>query len=571
VETDILIVGSEGAGARAAIEAARDGMRVTVTTKGKFTKSGATVTAGTDIDVDSRSICDLLGLPGDRRDTPETFLEDMIIEGKFVNDQRLVEAHVGDGPKRVKELVDWGMRVWGPQKAAGHRYNRGILSTGTEVMRALRNGVYGYKDRISILENTVVTDLLTSGGRVCGALAIDLRRGELILFNSRAVILATGGAQRLFPYTTAPEELTGDGQAMAYRLGAEMVDMQYVQFLTSTFLFPPTTTAYLNSLLVRGAWLLNRHGERFMLKWDPARGEATTRDFVAIGIMNEILEGRGWSDERGSWVLFSMRHLPENFIEELAELGDKLIASALVDMVGKQFFENLKRNGVPAFPASHFFCGGVKVDVDARSTIPGLFAAGEVSGALHGSNRLSGNAVTQVVVQGARAGSAAAQYCKEVPVAAPESTQLEDAKERIFALLQRGSGTRPLDLRMRLQKLAYQKVGVVRDADGLEEALRILKTMREESNIMVVKDKNLVYNMELMQALEVQNMIVVLEMIATSALMRTESRGVHYRRDYPERDDTNWLKHIVTHQAGRAMSATAIPVEMSRINPGEVR
>jgi len=564
----VLIVGSEGAGSRAAIEAAKNGAHSIIATKGRFTKCGATITAGTDIDIDSRSICDLLGLPGDRRDTPQTFFEDIIIEGKYLNDQRLVEVHVDEGPRRIKELVDWGMRVWGPQKAAGHRYNRGVLSTGLEVMKALRDAVSKYKDYVSIFENVMVNELLVSNGRICGALGIDLHKGEVVVFRTPTVILATGGAQRIYPYSTAPEELTGDGQAMAYRVGAELIDMQFVQFLTSTFLFPPVTTVSINPLLVRGAWLLNTHGSRFMLKWDPERGESTTRDYVAIGIMNEILEGRGWGDEKGSWVKFSMRHLPEDYIDEIAEQGEKILASTLVKIVGKQFFENLKHTSVPAFPASHFFCGGVRVDVDARTNIPGLFAAGEVSGGLNGSNRISGNAITQIVVQGTRAGKAAAEYVKKCPRVDVESSELERAKAHILAPMRRDEGVSAVDLKRRMQKVALEKVGVVRDENGLKEALQALSEMREESARTMVRDKNPVYNIEWIEALQVENMLTTLEMITRSALMRNESRGVHYRRDFPESDDSNWLRHIVVKKRDEEMVLDTTPVVMTRMKPG---
>ena len=567
-DTDVLIVGSEGAGSRAAIEAAKNGAHSIIATKGRFTKCGATITAGTDIDIDSRSICDLLGLPGDRRDTPQTFFEDIIIEGKYLNDQRLVEVHVDEGPRRIKELVDWGMRVWGPQKAAGHRYNRGVLSTGLEVMKALRDAVSKYKDYVSIFENVMVNELLVSNGRICGALGIDLHKGEVVVFRTPTVILATGGAQRIYPYSTAPEELTGDGQAMAYRVGAELIDMQFVQFLTSTFLFPPVTTVSINPLLVRGAWLLNTHGSRFMLKWDPERGESTTRDYVAIGIMNEILEGRGWGDEKGSWVKFSMRHLPEDYIDEIAEQGEKILASTLVKIVGKQFFENLKHTSVPAFPASHFFCGGVRVDVDARTNIPGLFAAGEVSGGLNGSNRISGNAITQIVVQGTRAGKAAAEYVKKCPRVDVESSELERAKAHILAPMRRDEGVSAVDLKRRMQKVALEKVGVVRDENGLKEALQALSEMREESARTMVRDKNPVYNIEWIEALQVENMLTTLEMITRSALMRNESRGVHYRRDFPESDDSNWLRHIVVKKRDEEMVLDTTPVVMTRMKPG---
>jgi succinate dehydrogenase/fumarate reductase flavoprotein subunit len=305
-----------------------------------------------------------------------------------------------------------------------------------------------------------------------------------------------------------------------------------------------------------------------MLKWDPEKGETTTRDYVAIGIMNEILEGRGWGDEKGSWVKFSMRHLPEDYIDGIAEQGEKILASTLVKIVGKQFFDNLKHTSIPAFPASHFFCGGIRVDVDARTNVPGLFAAGEVSGGLNGSNRISGNAITQIVVQGARAGKAAADYVKKSPRANLESGELEKAKARILAPMLRNEGVSAIDLKRRMQKVALEKVGVVRDETGLKEALQALTEMRKESHRTMAKDKSPVYNIEWIEALQVDNMLAVLEMIARSALMRTESRGVHYRRDFPKSDDSNWLRHIVLKKRDEEMTLDTAPVVITRMKPG---
>jgi succinate dehydrogenase/fumarate reductase flavoprotein subunit len=568
-ETDVLVVGSEGAGARAAIEAARNGARTILATKSKFARSGATITAGTDIDIDSRSICDLLGLPGDTRDTPEIFFEDIILEGKYLNDQRMVEIHVKEGPIRVKELVDWGMKVWGPQRAAGHRYNRGVLSSGLYVMRGLRNELAKHKDKVSLLENLMMTDLLTAQGRICGAVGVDLRKGEFVVIRAKSVILATGGGQRVYPYSTAPEGLTGDGHAMAYRIGAEFLDMQFVQFLTSTFVYPPVTTHSINPLLMRGAWLLNTYGERFMFRWDREKGEATTRDYVAIGIMNEILEGRGWGDDKGSWVMLSMKHLPDNYIDEIANRGAELLSSGLAKVVGKQFFDNMKRNSIPAFPASHFFCGGVRVDIDGKSSIPGLYAAGEVSGGLNGSNRISGNAITQILVQGARAGRAAAEYSQQVASIQPESEQLMLAKERVLTPLHRDDGIDAIMLKKRLQKVALEKAGVVRDATGLQEAIRLVQDLRKGSSQIRVKDKNPVFNVEWIEALQLESMLTVLEMITKSALMRTESRGVHFRRDFPSTDDSEWLKHIILKKVDENMVIETQPVIMTRMRPGQ--
>jgi succinate dehydrogenase/fumarate reductase flavoprotein subunit len=567
LETDVLIVGGGGAALRAAIEAAKANVAITVVVKGPLGKCGATLTAGTDIDIDSTSICDLIGLPGDRRDSPAIFFEDLVMEGKYVNDQRLVDVHVSEGPRRIKELVDWGMKVWGPERAAGHRYARGVLSTGLEVEKALLGQVRKLKDHIKIVEDTMVTDLLTYQGKVVGATGVDLRTGQFLVFKAKTVILATGGGQRIYPYTTAPEEMTGDGQAMAFRAGAELMDLQFVQFLTSTFLFPPTSTVSVNPFLIRGAWLLNRNGQRFMSKWDAENGEATTRDFVAIGIMNEILEGRGWGDDRGSWVYLSLRHLPENMIDDLYTFGQELLANGTTaSLVGKEFFDNLKKNAIPAFPCSHFFCGGIRINTECEASTPGLYAAGEVAGGLNGSNRLSGNAITQIVVQGARAGKSAAEYALKAGAPEVDDLQVEGFRREAFAPIERKDGVRPIHLKRRIQKLAYENVGVLRDGQRLENAIEEIQKIKKESMQIFTQAKNLTYNLEWVDALQVKNMLLTLEMIARSALMRTESRGVHYRRDYPREDNKNWLKNIVLRRAGKEMQLETVPVAVTKFS-----
>ncbi|OGD44842.1 hypothetical protein A3K79_03445 [Candidatus Bathyarchaeota archaeon RBG_13_46_16b] len=556
--TDVLIIGSEGAGARAAIEAARHDVDVICVTKGFVAKSGATLTAGTDIDVDSRSISEVIGMEGDVRDSKETFLEDVIIEGDYVNDQVIVERHVEDAPIRIKELIDWGMKVWGPTLAPGHRYPRGIYSTGVEVAKALVSQLRKCGDRIKLMENIMITDLLTSGRNIAGAVGINLCSGEFILFKTKAVILATGGGQRIYPYSTAPEELTGDGQAIAYRAGAELMDMQFVQFLTSTFRFPPITTMSVNPLLVTGVWLLNNRGDRFMRFWDPSRLESSTRDVVASAIMNEIVEGRGWEDERGGWVYMSLKHMPDNIIDDFANKSFQF---------PKEFWDNLKQNAIPCFSASHFFCGGIAINEDCETSIKGLYAAGEVAAGLNGANRLSGNAITQTQVQGAIAGRVAAEHALNAKQEEIDSDQLNNIKEEIFSPLERKEGSNAIQLKRRIQKLAWENIGVVRQGQWLEKALKDVDDLKKECSEIAVRTQTRVYNREWLDALQIRNMIQVFEMIARGALMRTESRGVHYRKDYPNTDNDQWLKNIVFKQVKSDMQLSTRPVKITRFKP----
>jgi succinate dehydrogenase/fumarate reductase flavoprotein subunit len=565
IVTDVLVIGSEGAGARAAISVceADPKARVTLTTKGRFAKSGATLTAGTDIDVDSTSIIELFGLEGDRRDTKDTFLEDIVEEGRYVNNQKLVEVLVENAPRVVKEVADWGMKVMGLARAAGHKYPRGILSTGVEVMRGLRNKVRQFGDRVSLIEDIMVTDLIKDdAGYVSGATALDLRTGEPVLFVCKAVILATGGGLRIYPWTSGPEELTGDGQAMAYRAGARFTDMEFVQFLTCTLAAPPSKVRSVNPFQLYGGWLLNREGQRFMARWDPERMEQTTRDNLAIGIMTEVLEGRGWKDEKGGYVLISLKHLPDQIIDD---------SPAIQSWFKKDYIDSVKSaTAVKAFPACHFWCGGIVKNERCETSIPGLLGAGEVCGGVHGANRLSGNAVTEILVDGAISGLAAAELIKGRDVPHLSEASYAGLIEKILAPMNRKEGSCPIELRKRIQKLAGYKVGVVRDAEMLEQAIDELQELKEEAAITKVSNPQKVYNREWVEALQVENMALSLEMVARSALERQESRGTHYRRDYPQTDNKSWLKNtFLVKDAEGEMVVTTAPSVMTKVRPEE--
>jgi succinate dehydrogenase/fumarate reductase flavoprotein subunit len=564
VVTDVLVVGSEGAGARAAISVceADPRARVTLTTKGRFTKSGATLTAGTDIDVDSTSVIELFGLEGDRRDTKDTFLEDIVVEGRYVNNQKLVEVLVENAPRVVKEVADWGMKVMGVARAAGHRYPRGILSTGVEVMKGLRNKVRQFGDRVTVMEDTLVTDLVVDdAGHVSGATALDLRTGEPVVFVSKVVLLATGGGLRVYPWTSGPEELTGDGHGMAYRIGTRFTDMEFVQFLTCTLEAPPSKVRSVNPFQLYGGWLLNREGQRFMARWDPVRMEQSTRDNLAIGIMSEILEGRGWTDDKGGYVLISMKHLPDQIIDD---------SPAIQAWFKKDFIESVKGKAVKCFPACHFYCGGIVKNERCETNIPGLLAAGEVCGGVHGANRLSGNAVTEILVDGAISGVTAAELVANRDTPRLGKSHYEGLVEKILAPFNRKEGPSPIQLRKRIQKLAGYKVGVVRDADLLRQAIAELQDIKAEAAAVAVYNSQKVYNREWVEALQVENMALTLEMIARSALVRQESRGTHYRRDFPKSDNSNWLKNtfLIKNEEGDMVVTTA-PSVITKVRPKE--
>ncbi len=571
-KADVLIIGSEGAGARAAIQAHDLGAKVLIVTKGRMARSGATITAGMDIDMDSRSAKELLGLAGSPEDSPEIFFEDMVEAGKFVNNQKIVERHVQDAPIRIKEVVDWGMKVVGFLHGPGHRFPRGVYSSGGELMKALKGQVDERK--IEVIEHTMVLELLKRDGRVNGVLCLDLIKGEFYTIAAKTVILATGGGMRVFPVTTAPEELTGDGQAMAWRAGAHLVDMEMVQFLPCCFISPPAcaglTFPFFMGPGVGGvdAWLLNKFGNRFMHKWDPVNVERTTRDILAIGVQTEVVEGRG-SPNGG--VYYSLKHLPDNLIDYFPVWRNEPYLSPEWEFKGfklKGLMEEMKRGYASEVgPASHFFMGGIRVDDVCHTSVPGLYASGEVAGGTHGANRLTGNACTQILVQGYQAGQCAALEARDIPDTEVDQDQAKTFEEIYVTPLKNTKGPSGFGMRKTIQALASEKVGVLRSKDLLTEALNTITSMQAEASGISVKAKGTHYNKEWIEAIQVRNLLTLLEAICRSSLAREDSRGAHYRRDFPEINNDKWLKNVVIKNVAGKMETETVPATMTSYDP----
>lgn len=585
-ESDVLVVGSEGAGARAAIAAHDAGAKVIIVSKGRMAKSGATITAGADFDLDSKAAGELFGerlkeIGGSATpspsDSPDIFLEDMLVEGKYINNQKILEVHVSEAPKRVKELVDWGMPILDLVHGSGHRYPRGLYSMGIHAMSAMAGQVR--KRGVEVVEDTAIIDLVTSRGRCVGAIGLDLVAGAFVLFKSRAVVLATGGAHMIWPSNTGTRDLNGDGPAMAYRVGAELVDMEMVQFMPTVFVFPEAwrDSGFPLVFIHYGlhAWVLNRFGERFMWKWDPKRGEATTRDILSVGFMNEILEGRG--SEHGG-VYISLAHWPSNLISYIPVWfhsnfrgkPEDWIPTSEEGMSYKELMEKVikDRQAIEVCPAVHFFMGGIRINEKCETHVRGLYAAGECAGGTHGANRLTGNACTQIIVQGKIAGEQAATYASRAEAPEVDRETLNRLKMKLVAPLERTQGIRPVDLRKRIQKIAHENVGPIRESSRLERAIAEIERMRnDEIHQIYVATKSLEYNKEWLEAIQLDNMLQFLEATTKSALMRTESRGAHYRRDYPNTDNDNWLRNIVVKNADGKMQLVTEPVVITRFTP----
>lgn len=567
VITDVLIVGSEGAGARAALEASKWCKSVVVATKGIVGKSGATLTADADIDIDSRSAAELFGLPGDLNDSPEKFAEDMCKEGEYLNDQHLVTIHCEEAPMRVKELVEWGARIDKLTHAPGHSYPRGVWIPGTEFARVLTKELKK-RDNIRLLEHMMITDLLMNNGSVVGATGIELTTGKFFVLKAKAVILCTGGAMRLYPHTTAPDELTGDGLAMAYRVGARLIDMEFPMFLPYTLIRPRSLDgvdfSYLLSAYIE-VHALNRHGERYMKKWDPKRLEHSTRDVNSIAAMVEVLDGRG-SPAGGTFL--SLKHLPDNLIDFTAEWFPSNIARWRYGGFNmKDYLPDLHTQALETAPASHFWTGGIQIDEFCQTGVPGLYACGEGTGSIHGANRVSGNALTMTQVWGPRAGFYASKYASEVNSGNIDLDHVVSIKKRLYEPLERDAGVDPIALRKRIQEVAWNYVGVVREEKGLRKALKEIAEMREELGNIYARNKSKRYNKEWIEALQVGNMLDVMEMVARASLVRQESRGALYRRDFPKTDNINWLKNVVVHLDNGKMAISVHDVKLDKYQP----
>lgn len=566
LKTDILIIGSEGSGARAAIEAHDLGAQVTIVTKGRMGRHGATIMAAGDIAADSRSLKALVG-QGDDCDNQRTFLEDVIIEGKWLNDQHLANIIVEEVPQRLKELLNWGLKFTEVRQMPGHRFPRSLYTSGLAMTRALGQQVR--RRKIRTLEDTYVHSLLTRDGEVIGALGLDLRHGRVNALLAKAIILATGGCHELYSYTTGPEGMTGDGHAMAYRAGAKLMNMEMVQFVPTTPMAPSVGQGSLFPFLMGPqnalrVWLLNKYGERFMNRWDSQRMEHSTRDLLSLGIMTEILEERGGP---GGGVYYSLAHLPKNLVEDFARWGAKPFLKPDWHAYGLDFrplIDKLKQgDAIEVVPAAHFFMGGLKVNERCETSIPGLYAAGEVAGGVHGSNRLSGTAYSQMVVLGQRAGNFAAKRAlQRRAYPEPETKQLACQQEELFHPLQAQGEVNPYEIKNELKEISWRRVGVIREGPLLEETLKDLGRLKKKLALLSSRAKETHHNLEWLECLQVNNMVLVLELILRSSLLRQESRGAHFRKDFPETDNQRWLSNTIIQESREGITVTAEPADM---------
>ena len=534
IKTDVLIVGSGGAGSRAAIEVDDTGLKATIVSKGLSFRSGCTGMAEGGYNAVFKAV--------DKEDSIETHIKDTLKGGSYLNDEKLVEILVNESPKRLIDLENYGALFERQENGkiaqrpfGGQTYRRTCFQgdrTGAELLNALKEEII--RRDIECIEEVMITSLVQDGIQVIGATGFDLKDSSIIYFQAKAVIFASGGAGQLYPVTSNTFQKNGDGIAIAYRAGANLIDMEQVQFHPTGMVTPESKKGVLVTEAVRaeGGKLLNKDGERFMAKYSPEKMELSTRDVVARSIYQEIIEGRG---SKNGGVYLDISHLDDDLIDEKLETMVLQFENVGVD---------IKHEPIEVAPTAHHFMGGIKINTDASSSLPNLFACGEVCGGIHGANRLGGNALADTQVFGKIAGENAAKIAKETELKTNDEMFLAE-KERIEGLIKPGS-IKANEFKNNIKKLMWENVSIVREEKSLNEALRQLQEMQKDLDNIDVSEKNQ-YNSELLTALEVINMVEIAILIVKSAILRRESRGAHYRSDFPESNDA-WKRSIVLNK-----------------------
>jgi succinate dehydrogenase / fumarate reductase flavoprotein subunit/fumarate reductase (CoM/CoB) subunit A len=531
---DLIVVGSGGAGLCAAWHARAQGASVLVLNKSLVGRSGATITSAGGISLAGTSAL-ALGLDGDPRDTEEAFLHDTLRAGGFLGQQDLAAAMVSGVGAEVGRLMAAGTKVSVTPRAPGHSSGRGVRIPGPTMQSALTGAAL--RSGVRFREDFQSASLLTRGGAVVGVAGLDRRSGELDAVYGRSVVLASGGCTSNWGLRTAPEELSGEGHLMALEAGAELIDMEMLQFLPCC-LAAPDIWRGLQLPWILGpqsgirAWLLNRYGERFMARWDPVNLELATRDVVAAASASEVLEGRG-SPNGG--VYLSWAHLPRDIVDNFPGWSKSVSPDwrwegfemgALVERIRAG-------QAIEVAPAAHFSLGGVRIDVHGSTGVPGLYACGEVTGGLHGANRLSGNAGAQVLVQGKAAGLAAAAFARaDGKAGAERADNLDEVYARLRAPLLRREGVAPGEIKQRLTRLASEALGPIRNGAALTAARAELRTIVADGLPHIAcRQREPAWNRDWSDALECRAGAAVLEAALLGAEARTASVGAHRRQD----------------------------------------
>ena len=559
-EHDVLIIGAGGAGLRAAIEALAQGARVAVVCKSLLGKAHTVMAEGGL----AAAMCNV-----DKADGWQPHFRDTYNGGKRLNNWRMAQLHAQEAPARVNELEQWGalfdrtsdgnilQRAFG-----GHSFKRLCHvgdRTGLEMIRTLQDR--GVEMGFDVFMECTVTRLLKDGNRVAGAFAYWRNTGQFVVFKANTVVIATGGIGKSWKITSNSWECTGDGMALAYEAGAELLDMEFVQFHPTGMVWPPGVMGILVTEAVRGEGgiLRNNKGERFMEKYDPKRLELSTRDVVARSIYTEVKEGRG-SPHGGAFLDIS--HKPAEYVKrKLPSMYHQFKELADVDIT---------KGPMEVGPTCHYVMGGIRVDAETgQSSVPGLFAAGEAAGGMHGANRLGGNSLSDLLVFGRRAGLAAGLDAKKGKSLAIDNAQVEDAARAALAPFDRASGENPYTIHHDLQEVMQNLVGIFRVDADLRKALAELDKLKERAGKIRVEGSR-VFNPGWHLCFDLQSMLTLSEACTHAALARRESRGAHSRIDFPKTEDEWGKKNHVIVKKGDAMTLFEVqrgemPAELQKI------
>jgi len=549
-EHDVLVVGAGGAGLRAAIEALAQGASVGVVCKSLLGKAH-TVMAEGGIAAAMANV--------DRGDDWRTHFRDTMRGGKFLNNWRMAQIHAQESPDRVRELEQWGalfdrtadgdilQRAFG-----GHTFKRLCHvgdRTGLEMIRTLQDR--GVQMGFHVYMECAVTRLLKDGDRICGAVAYWREQGRFVVFRAKSVVLATGGIGKAWRITSNSWEYTGDGMALAYDAGAELLDMEFVQFHPTGMVWPPGVQGILVTEAVRGEGgvLRNRLGERFMERYDPVQMDLSTRDVVARAIYTEVREGRG-TEHGGAYLDISQK--PAEYVKrKLPSMYHQFLELADVDIT---------KGPMEVGPTCHYMMGGVRVDAEtAQTTVSGLYAAGEVAAGLHGANRLGGNSLSDLLVFGRRAGLSAAEHANRAAPVSPDAGEIENAASEMLAFFERAEGESPYAVHRDLTESMQDLVGIFRNEEDLQRGIAKIGELAERASRVRVEGSRR-FNPGWHLARDLKSMLTVTEAVARSALVRKESRGAHSRTDFPKTDAEWARRNNVVRRRGNAMEVTQRPV-----------
>jgi len=555
---DIIILGGGLAGLRAAIAAAEvsDKLNIAVISKVQPLRSHSVCAQGGTAAVLKEG------------DSPDLHAWDTVKGSDFLADQDVVEFFVRQSPQEIIQLEHWGL-PWSrtddgkinQRPFGGHSFPRACFAadmTGFHEMHTLHGKAIALQN-IKFYDEWFVTSLIIEDNCAKGLTAIELKSGEMHALQAKAIILATGGHERIYEFTTFSHSATGDGMTMAYRAGVPLEDMEFIQFHPTGLL--PSGVLITEGARGEGGFLLNAQGERFMKRYAPDKMELAPRDIISRSETTEIQEGRGLIGPYGPYIALDVTHLGEEKINErLPLIRDVAIKLGGVDPV---------KEPIPIKPAAHYSMGGIQASIKTATPVVGLYAAGECAClSLHGANRLGTNSTAECLVFGAVAGAEAARYAlsAKLPRLSPERVVAEE--QRVFQGIFGNEGPERVPaIRDEMRRLMHELAWVFRREAELKSALEAIKGLKERFKHTRVEDKSRSYNTDLVAALQLDFMLDLAEVTVTSAIARKESRGAHSRLDYPKRDDERWLKHTLAYYTKEGPRLEYLPVTITKWPP----